>query len=94
MDTSEARITHLDRLAQALKERGLLAEVADKATVPLLAVANAAVPALNQQVLCEENADTWWYWWSWKKPIGPVEDLAVVVERIASVLRSVEAPSD
>jgi hypothetical protein len=94
MDTSEERINCLERLAQALKERGLVAEVADTATVPLLAVANAEVPALNQQVFCRENAGTWWYWWPWEQPIGPIEDLDVVVERVASVLRSVGTPDD
>lgn len=86
--------THLERLAEALRERGLLADVADRTTAPLLTVANAEVPSLNQEVLCQKNADTWWYWWPWKKPIGPVEDLDVVAERIAAVLRSVEVRRD
>jgi hypothetical protein len=87
MDASDECVNHLARLARALKERGLLAELADKAGVPLLAVANAEVPGLNQEVLCQESAGTWWYWWTWKQPIGPVEDLDAVVERVASVLR-------
>jgi hypothetical protein len=87
MDASEERISHLKRLATVLREHGLLAEVADKAGVPLLTVANAGIPALNQEVLCQEGAGTWQYWWPWKQPIGPVEDLDTVVERVASVLR-------
>jgi hypothetical protein len=94
MDVSEERISHLERLATALRERGLLAEVADKAGMPLLTVANAGTPALNQEVLCQESAGAWQYWWPWKQPIGPVEGLDAVVERVAAVLRPVGTGDD
>jgi hypothetical protein len=43
-------------------------------------------------VLCQPADDgSWSFWWPWNQPIGSVDDLELVVNRIALVLRSLEA---
>jgi hypothetical protein len=83
--------THLERLADELKQRGFRTELVGKVSKPLLRVANAEHPTLNERVLCEQTPDgAWVFYWPWKQPIGSVDDLAIVASKIAEVLRSVE----
>ena len=91
MTDQEEQLAHLERLADELKRQGFRAELNRKVAAPCLRVVNAESPALNERVLCHQADDgSWIFWWPWKQPIGSVEDLAIVVDKIAAVLRSVE----
>ena len=86
------QLAHLGKLAEELTGNGLSAELVGKISKPYLKVANADTPSLNERVLCQQGDDGHWiYEWPWQQPIGSVDDLVLVVSRIALVLRSVEA---
>ena len=90
-DVRKQRLTHLEQLAAVLKERGFSTRLVGQISKPYLNVANGDTPSLNERVQCEVADDgSWSFWWPWKQPIGPVDDLEMVVEKIAAVLRSVE----
>jgi hypothetical protein len=92
MDERAQRLAHLGQLAGKLEGFGFTTELASQISKPYLKVANAATPSLNERVLCQPDADDHWsFWWPWKQPIGSVDDLELVVNRIALVLRSLEA---
>jgi hypothetical protein len=83
-------ITHLERLAAALTRSGLTARLVTSGRRPQVQAANPDTPRLTERVLCKQASDgRWRYWWPWRQPIGPVEDLDAVVGKIAAVLRSV-----
>jgi hypothetical protein len=87
----DEQLAHLDRLAEALKQHGLAADLVGKGAKRFLQVANVDTPTLNERVQCQQLEDgSWVFWWPWKQPIGPVDDLAAVAGKIAAVLRSVE----
>ncbi len=89
--TREEQLAHLERLADELKRRGFITELASKPSKPYLQVANADTPTLNERVLCHPADDgSWVFWWTWKQPIGSVDDLDTVVKKIAAVIRSVK----
>ena len=91
MTDREEQCSHLERLADELKRRGFATDLASQITKPHLVVANAETPSMHERVLCAQADDgAWVFWWPWKQPIGSVDDLDVVVEKIAAVLRSVE----
>jgi hypothetical protein len=82
-----ARIGHLQRLGDELVGRGLRVRL----TVPLgaapcLHVMNPDASALTENILAEQGADGWWYWWSWAERIGATEDVASAASRVAQVL--------
>ena len=93
--------SHLGQLAEKLGANGLLAEVVDdgftaelvgNAQKPYLKVALANSPSHGKLVLARpSDFGWWWFWWSWDRPIGAVDDLELVVDRIAVMLRAVEA---
>jgi hypothetical protein len=92
MEVREQQLAHLERLAEALTRNRLSARLVDERSKPYLKVANADTPTLNERVLCYQTGDSpWAFWWPWEQPIGSVDDLELVVSRIALVLRSVEA---
>jgi hypothetical protein len=87
----EKQVTHLERLAEQLNGQGFTAELVGTVSKPYLRIANADTPTLNERVLCYQMDDeSWVFWWPWKQPIGLVDDLELVVGKIAAVLRSVE----
>jgi hypothetical protein len=91
MEPREQQLSHLERLADALKQRGFTVELVSAIAKPCLRVANADTPTLNERVLCHQADDeSWVFWWPWKQPIGSVDDLETVVAKITAVLRSVE----
>lgn len=91
MSTREEQLAHLKRLADELEQRGFAIDLADQRSKPQLTVANAEMPALFERVVCTQSEDgSWGFWWPWKQPIGSVDDLEMVIGKIASVLRSVE----
>jgi hypothetical protein len=91
MEPRDTSRVHLERLAEELNQRGFRTELVNKTVKPTLRVANAETPTLNERVLCYQAGDgSWSFWWPWQQPIGSVDELAVVVGKIAEVLRSVE----
>ena len=91
MEPREHQLAHLERLAEKLKHRSFAVELVGAITKPCLRVANADTPTLNERVHCHQADDgSWVFWWPWKQPIGSVDDLESVVDKITAVLRSVE----
>jgi len=87
----DQQLAHLTRLAGELEQRGFVTELASQISKLHLHVVNAETPTLTERVLCYRTIDdTWMFWWPWKQPIGPVDDLTAVIEKIAAVLKSVE----
>ena len=83
---------YLAQLAEELTRNGLLAELVGAISKPYLMVALADTPNHTERVLCQLDGDgSWSFWWAWGQPIGTVDDLDLVVNRILTVLRSVEA---
>lgn len=96
MKEHDKQLAHLRRLAEGLSHRGFAANITQGAASVSLRVANPDTPALNERVLCRPADDgSWWFWWTWRQPIGSVDEQEVVIRKIATVLRSVEgdAPS-
>jgi hypothetical protein len=92
MEARAQALTHLGQLADKLAGYGFTTELIGQISKPYLKVANAATPSLNERVRCQPDADgSWSFWWPWNQPIGSVDDLELVVNRIALVLRSLEA---
>jgi hypothetical protein len=80
---------HLARLADKLTASGLLAELFGDIQEPYLNVALANAPAQHKRVLAQlTDEDLWWFSWPWGQPIGSVDDLELVVDRICLTLRS------
>ena len=93
MQQSE-EVTHLERLAAELAQRGLTAQVVTSGRRPHVKAANPDTPQLTERVLRDRGGDNaWCYRWPWQQPIGPVGDLGTVADKIAAVLRSVEGQS-
>jgi hypothetical protein len=83
---------HLESLATELCRRGLDARVVTKGAKPYVKAANPATPELNERVLCHRaDDDSLCFWWPWQQPIGSVDDLETVTDKITAVLRSVES---
>lgn len=94
METDPEKLTYLEQLCEALTEKGFAVQIVSINTKPYLKVANAETPRLNERVHCEQADDgSWCFWWPWKQPIGSVDDLERVTDKVASVLRSVEGES-
>jgi hypothetical protein len=90
MEATEEQLAHLDRLAGALQPQPYTAEVIRSVSRPYLKVANAGTPELNEQVYCGQAEDgSWVFQWPWGQPIGSVDDLETVADKIIEVLRSV-----
>jgi hypothetical protein len=82
---------HLERLRAELNRHGLDAELAGHGARSFLRVANREMPTLNERVFCRPAKDeSLCFWWPWRQPIGGVDELDAVVEKITAVLRSVE----
>jgi hypothetical protein len=91
MELREQCLAHLEHLANELDKRDFNTRLTRPVAKPYLTVANDAQPQLNERVLCEQaEDDSWSFWWPWRQPIGSVDDLETVVDKIAAVLRSVE----
>jgi hypothetical protein len=91
---THAELAHLEQLAGELRRRGFSAQLVTGGTRPCVQVANPDTPELNEQVICRTADDrSVAFWWPWRQPIGPADDLDTVVSKITTVLRSVEGPS-
>lgn len=91
MEARQQQLAYLEKLADELVSHGFSTELVGKISKPYLTVANAAAPSLYERVLCQSADDgSWCFWWPWHQPIGSVDDLRPVANRIALVLRSVE----
>ncbi len=90
MQQTTDELRHLESLAAALTRSGLTAQLVTSGRRPHVQAANPGTPQLTERVLCRQASDgRWRYWWPWRQPIGPVEDLDTVVGKITAVLRSV-----
>ncbi|GAA4619692.1 hypothetical protein GCM10023196_000700 [Actinoallomurus vinaceus] len=56
---------------------------------PYLCVINPTAPVLNEEITAAPTVPgLWWFWWSWGERIACVENLDLVIARIATVLRA------
>ncbi|MFI0409684.1 hypothetical protein [Actinomadura sp. 3N508] len=84
---SRTRIELLEELGGELVERGFRVRIVQpRDQPPVLHVLNPDVSALTENVLAEQAADGWWYWWSWAERIAPADDAPTAAARIARVL--------
>lgn len=94
MKPDDEQVAHLAHLADALSRRSFAVRVVTTKRAPYLKVANGDTPTLNERVHCRRAGDgSWSFWWPWQQPIGSVDDLETVVNKITTVLRSVEGDS-
>ncbi len=92
--SSDAEIAQLGRLTGELRRRGFSAELVSGGARPWVQVANPDTPELTEQFICRTADDhSMSFWWPWRQPIGPVDDLDAVAGKITTVLRSVEGTS-
>jgi len=83
---------HLAALAEELTASVMSAELVGDIAKPYLNVALADTPNQTERVLCQLGGEGLGsFWWPWQQSIGAVDDLDLVMSRIATVLRSVEA---
>lgn len=80
--------TYLQRLADELTRRKWKVWVGS-GTKTTLRVENPDVPALHETIHCRSVNDGWSYCWPWREPIGPVDEVTGVADRIQHVLREV-----
>jgi hypothetical protein len=78
--------TYLDQLAAELERRGWQVSLRSDGR---LKVTNPAHADLNEVIGCRELNDGWRFTWPWHEPIGGVDDVAEVADRIAHVLREI-----
>lgn len=91
MRLGSEEVTQLERLQTELSKLGLDAKLITKGSRSYLKIANRVTPELNERVLCWPAEDqSLCFWWPWGQPIGSVDDLEAVVDKVAAVLRSVE----
>ncbi|GGV03264.1 hypothetical protein GCM10010182_21500 [Actinomadura cremea] len=86
---TKSRIEYLEELGDELVARGFRVRLTlPRGQSPALHVANPDASALTENILVEQAADGWWFWWSWSERITPAGDAAGAADRIAGVLAS------
>ncbi len=94
MKEREQELAHLQSLADQLMRQDFDAEVVASNVSPYLRVTNPATSELTERILCHPGADgSWCFWWSWRQPVGSVDDVEAVSRKITMALRSVEGGS-
>ncbi|MER7547098.1 hypothetical protein ABTW95_29235 [Spirillospora sp. NPDC127506] len=84
---SKTRIEYLEELGGELVKRGLRVRLLlPRGQSPSLHVMNPDAAALTENILAEQGADGWWYWWSWGERIAGADDVTAAADRIAAVL--------
>lgn len=82
-----ARLGHLEKLGEALADRGFRVRLAVPRGRPAsLHVMNPDASILAENILAEVGADGWWFWWSWAERIGTTDDVHAAADRVAQVL--------
>jgi len=89
---ADERLDYLERLGEALTERGYLVRtISPSSGPPYLRVANPTAPVLTDRVLCERGTDgVWRFWWPWAQRIGPIDALDASAEHVARVLAAID----
>jgi hypothetical protein len=83
--------THLERLAQELRQRQWTARLGRRGSAPILTVVNPGAPRITETVICSGSAGDYVFCWSWRQTIGPVGEVSGAADRIQHVLRGVES---
>ncbi|MEU8340309.1 hypothetical protein AB0C74_01305 [Spirillospora sp. NPDC048832] len=84
---SKTRIEYLEELGGELTKRGLRVRLTlPRGQSPSLHVLNPDAAALTENIMAEQGADGWWYWWSWSERIAAADDVATAADRVAAVL--------
>lgn len=84
---SKTRIEYLEELGDELVKRGFRVRLTlPRGQSPSLHVLNPDASALTENILAEQGADGWWYWWSWAERIAAADDVATAADRVALVL--------
>ncbi|MFC4906394.1 hypothetical protein [Actinomadura gamaensis] len=86
----KTRIEYLEELGDELARRGLRVRLTvPRGQAPRLQVLNPDAAALTENILVEEDADGWWYRWSWGErlaPAGAVESATELIRRVLAAL--------
>jgi hypothetical protein len=81
------RIDYLERLGEELVRRGFRVRIdLPPGQAPSLHVMNPDASALAENILAEDGADGWWYWWPWAERIAPAGDVPEAARLVARVL--------
>lgn len=83
--------THLERLAQELRQRQWTADLDHRGSASALTVTNPDVPRITESIICRDSSGDYAFCWSWSQAIGPVGEVSGVADRIQHVLRGVES---
>ncbi|WP_433517820.1 hypothetical protein ACQP2T_21110 [Nonomuraea sp. CA-143628] len=59
-----------------------------------ITIINVAAPVLTESVLTAPDTDgALWYWFPWRAPISPVDDVLAAADRVERVLAEVGRPT-
>jgi hypothetical protein len=84
---TKTRIDYLEELGDELARRGFRVRIdLPRGQAPSLHVMNPDASALAENILAEDGADGWWYWWSWAERIAPAYDVSEAARLVARVL--------
>ncbi|RFU36915.1 hypothetical protein DZF91_35660 [Actinomadura logoneensis] len=84
---AKTRVEHLEELGDELAGRGLRVRLAlPDGHGPSLHVTNPDASALTENIVAEEDADGWWYRWSWGERLAPAGAVAAAADLVQRVL--------
>ncbi|MEV4259183.1 hypothetical protein AB0J52_39000, partial [Spirillospora sp. NPDC049652] len=79
----KTRIEYLEELGDELSRRGLRVRLAmPRGHGPSLHVTNPDASALTENILAEQDADGWWYRWSWGERLAPAGAVAEAADLV------------
>lgn len=84
--TPDLARTHLEQLGSALQVRGWRVSLTTRGDQPRLKVTNPTVPGLHETILCRRAGGDWFFCWSWRQDLGPVDKITEAVNKITDVL--------
>ncbi|WP_026412033.1 hypothetical protein [Actinomadura oligospora] len=83
----KTRIEHLEELGDELLGRGLRVRlIVPRGQAPCLHVTNPDAPVLTENILAEQDADGWWYRWSWGERLAPAGSVVAAADLVQRVL--------
>jgi hypothetical protein len=90
--TAKTPRSYLEPLAEALREKGFLADVTRVGQGPhYVEVTNRRAPQLTESIFAASSDGEWRFWWSWAEVIASAEEVELTAGKIAHVLAAAAA---